>query len=310
MGFDMELRHLRYFLAVADELHFGRAADRLHIVQSALSRQIQDLEHYLNVKLFNRDSRNVCLTEAGTAFYEDAADILRKADRSVQRVRLMASGMTGRLRIGFVGNAGISGMLSGVLSLFREKYPDVMIDLTETESREQIGKLRMGELDIAIVTMIKDEGEFDEIPFFSSRWVIGIGSGHPLGSYKVLDGKQLNDERFIVYGDGHIKSRQVQLIRQITGNDSPAIAGYAKSTITTLTLVAAGYGIALLPETLDKTGVPGIAYIPINGLVCSSDIKACILKTETSPLVKNFRETLIACLASNRIRNAFDPDGT
>ncbi|EMH4162385.1 LysR family transcriptional regulator [Pluralibacter gergoviae] len=281
----MELRHLRYFTTVAEQLHFGRAAEKLNIVQSALSRQIQDLENELQLALFIRDSRNVRLTEAGALFYEEAKAILNKSDRAVQLVKTLAQGYAGRLRIGFVGIAGVSGILQAFLADFRSRYPQLLIELIEAENHVQIQRLKEGELDAAIVTFAEAEpGTLDSFTLHASRWVTGMSSASPLSKYAELSAAQLHDESFILYGNPQAESTQRALIASFLGAE-PRIVNYANSTLSTLTLIAAGYGIALVPESIRQVGVPGVTFRPLAGLNRTVDIRICTLRHGASPQV-------------------------
>ena len=259
----MELRHLKYFVAVAEELHFARAAEKLHIVQSALSRQIQDLEYFLKIKLFIRDSRNVRLTEAGLLFLEEAKAILNKSEKAVQLVRTLGQGYSGRLRIGFVGMAGISGVLQEFLIFFRSCCPQLLIELVESESHIQIQRLKEGEIDVAIVSFPEGENEMlESFTLMTSRWMIGMSTGNSLSQQQDLCPTQLKHENFILYGSQQTEYTQIALIESLIGS-TPNITHCANSTISTLTLIAAGYGIALLPESLCHIGVPGVVYKPL-----------------------------------------------
>lgn len=284
----MEIRHLRYFVAVADELHFGRAAQKLHIVQSALSRQIQDLERFLQIRLFIRDSRNVRLTDAGALFLEEAKTILSKSDKAVQLVRALGQGYSGRLRIGFVGMTGISGDLQTFLTLFRAHNPQLLVELIEAENQTQFQRLKAGELDIAIVSFpAADDDGLESFRFFSSRWLIGMSSDNPLGRQQTLHPTALQNENFILYGNQQTESAQISLLTTLIGS-APNIVNYANSTLSTLTLIAAGYGIALLPESLSHIGMPGMIYRPLSALTSTFDIHVCTPRLTTSPQIARF----------------------
>lgn len=146
----MELRHLRYYVAVAEELHFGRAAERLGIAQPPLSRQIRDLEREIGVELFERVPRGVELTAAGIAFLPEARLTLAQADRSQRSAQREARGETGRLRVGFVEAATHSGILPDVLSFFRVHLPSVGLSLLELDTPLQAEALRDGRIDVGI----------------------------------------------------------------------------------------------------------------------------------------------------------------
>ncbi|CAM4057322.1 LysR substrate-binding domain-containing protein [Pluralibacter gergoviae] len=294
----MELRHLKYFVTVAELLHFGRAADRLHIVQSALSRQIQDLESELQTQLLIRDSRNVRLTEVGAVFYEEAKAILSKRDRAIQLVRSLAQGYRGRLKIGFVGMAGASGVLPSFLTFFRARHPQLLIELMEAENHTQLRRLEEGELDVAIVTFPDNASNMTEChPLQASRWVMGMSADDPLSAHRELTAPLLQDRDFILYGNPDAESAQRALIASLLGAE-PHIVNYANSTLSTLTLLAAGYGIALVPESMRQVGVPGVIFRPLCGLTQTVDVSACVLRNNTSPQVAHFLSALTAFRAA------------
>src|SRR5712671_4225942 len=147
----MELRHLRYFMAVGEEQHYGRAAQRLRVAQPALSRQIQDLEQEVGFKLFDRLPRGVKLSAAGKLFLEDASRILRDVNEAAARAARVARGQSGTLRIGFTENASWRGVVPESFRRFRERQPDAELQLTPATSLEQIEAIRSGRLDAGFV---------------------------------------------------------------------------------------------------------------------------------------------------------------
>src|SRR5580693_1592174 len=157
----MELRHLRYFLAVAEELHFHRAATRLHISQPPLSQQIRALERELGVTLLSRNRRRVALTAAGEAFLDDARSILAAVERASERARGIARGSLGTLAIGFVGSAMFSPKLPQILREFRARHPDVELVLRELPTTVQLAALAAGELDVGVIRGPVDVTELD-----------------------------------------------------------------------------------------------------------------------------------------------------
>src|SRR5256885_8958260 len=161
----MELRHLRYFVAIGEEQHYGRAARRLRVAQPALSRQIQDLEKELGFKLFERLPRGVKLNAAGKLFLEDARRVLQELSEAAVRAGRVASGRSGTLRVGFTENASWRGIVPDSFRRFRERQPDAELQLTPATSLEQIEALRSGRLDAGFVfNMPKTDAELDHLP--------------------------------------------------------------------------------------------------------------------------------------------------
>src|SRR6267142_571947 len=161
----MELRHLRYFVHVAEEQHYGRAAERLRVAQPALSRQIQDLEEEIGFKLFDRLPRGVKISAAGKSFLVDARRILHEVNEAAARAKRVASGQSGTLRVGFVESVSWHGVVPDSFREFRERQPDAELQLTPATSLEQIEALRSGRLDAGFVfNMPKTDAELDQIP--------------------------------------------------------------------------------------------------------------------------------------------------
>ena len=196
----MELRHLRYFVAVAEELHFGRAARRLHIAQPPLSRQIRDLERDVGTPLFERRPRGVELTPAGRAFLPEARLTLAQAERAQRTAQRAAMGETGRLRVGFVEAAADTGILPDVLSFFRMHLPSIGLSLFEMDSLQQAEAFRDGRIDLGLLS---------SIPPDAARWlqvevvhreplVLAMPPTHPLVGRKRLALRDLAGESFVL----------------------------------------------------------------------------------------------------------------
>jgi len=285
----MELRHLRYFLAVAEEGHFGRAAERLHIVQPALSMQIRALEDELGTALFVRTSRKVALTEAGAILVDEARRTLGQAQRAQELVRMSARGEVGTVRIGFSGNASFAGKLAGDLRRFHLQCAQVAIDLRETSPRRQIDAILAGELDVGYCptfdhTLHPDLGA-ERIGTWP--WTIALHLTHPLTGRRSLRGADLRGERFVLYAADDTETTQRDLLRSILGHE-PAVAHSAGSTLTVLTMASAGLGLGLVPAPLATLSFPGLAFRPLDGLQATADLMLVYRLQETSGAVRRF----------------------
>ena len=182
----MELRHLRYFVAVAEELHFHRAAARLHISQPPLSQQIRALERELGVALLERNRRRVELTAAGASFLHDAREILDSVDRAGERARRIARGELGSLSIGFVGSAMFSAALPTILRDFRASYPDVELSLRELQTAEQLHAIMAGRIDVGVIrgplAASELEAGLDLVVIQRERLVVALPESHRFAS--------------------------------------------------------------------------------------------------------------------------------
>ena len=266
----MELRHLRYFLAVAEERHFGRAAERLHIVQPALSAQIRSLEDELGTALFDRSTRRVELTDAGRLLVIEARHTLAQAERAKSLVQSAARGEVGVVRIGFVGNAVASSRLSDDLAAFRAACPGVKLELHEMGPALQREAIATGRLDVGYCPVLGDTS-FDETlcvqKVGSWPWQVAMPARHPLARRRTFSVTALADEPFIVYASDSGDEGQVVILRQVLGKE-PRIAHRVDSTLSVLALTAAGLGLALGPEPMSRIVVPNVVYrkLPVPGL--------------------------------------------
>src|SRR5712671_2816341 len=194
----MELRHLRYFVAVGEEQHYGRAAQRLRVAQPALSRQIQDLEEEIGFKLFDRLPRGVKISAAGKSFMEDARRILHEVNEAAARAKRVASGQSGTLRVGFVESISWHGVVPDSFRQFRERQPDAELQLKPLSSAEQIEAVHSGRLDAGFVFTIANIGrELAQLPIASLHLMLAAPKGHPLTKFKKLWLRDLNDAAFV-----------------------------------------------------------------------------------------------------------------
>jgi DNA-binding transcriptional LysR family regulator len=285
----MELRHLRYFLAVADAGHFGRAAEKLHIVQPALSMQIRSLEEELGTPLFTRTSRKVALTEAGELLVEEARRTLGQAERAKEIVQQSARGEIGSVRIGFSGNASFAGRLSGDLRSFHQHFPRVGITLMEASPQQQAEAILAGELDVGYCPTFDIEFHVDlrAERIATWPWVVAMSSDHPLAKRTAVGKAQLLDETFVVYAAHSAEIAQLDLLRHILGKE-PKISHSVGNTLTVLTMVSAGLGLGLVPAPLTTVALPGLEYRSLTGVTRMADLVLIYRARETSGAVKTF----------------------
>lgn len=196
----MELRHLRYFLAVGEEEHYGRAAERLRVAQPALSRQIQDLEKEIGFNLFDRLPRGVKISAAGRLFLEDIRRILQHVNEATERAQRVARGQSGTLRIGFTENASWHGVVPDSFRRFRERIPNGELQLNPMASLEQLEAIRAGQLDAGFIyNVTKSDRELDQIQVGLHGIALGVPKGHPLIKLKKVRLRDLVDVPFILF---------------------------------------------------------------------------------------------------------------
>jgi len=194
----MELRHLRYFMMVGEEQHYGRASRKLRVAQPALSRQIQNLEEEIGFKLFDRLPRGVKLSAAGTLFLEDARRILEAVSEATARATRVARGQTGTLRVGFPENASWQGVVPDSFRRFREQQPDAELQLQPLPSLEQLDAIRSGRLDAGFLNfMPKADAELDQLVVAIQDVELAVPKRHPLTKIKKLRLRDLADAPFV-----------------------------------------------------------------------------------------------------------------
>jgi DNA-binding transcriptional LysR family regulator len=288
----MELRHLRYFVAVAEEGHVTRAAERLGIQQPPLSQQIQALERELETQLFRRKPRGVELTPAGLALLDEARAILARADEAVAAVKRTARGEAGRIGIGFTSSASFHPFLPRAIRAFRETHPLVALALEESGTTELVDALRARSLDIAFVR--SPVGESDDLfvrPLLEEAMVAALPSGHALsGGHDPLPLAALADETFILYrrpvGPGLHDAIIAACDR---AGFSPTIGQEAPRMLSTLSLVAAGLGVTVVPASMSRLEAEGVAYRPLDAsALLTAPLNLAYRRDEISAAVRRF----------------------
>src|SRR6201993_3562654 len=248
----MELRHLRYFVAVGEEQHYGRAASRLRVAQPALSRQIQDLEAEVGFKLFDRLPRGVKLSAAGKLFLADARRILRDVNEAASRAARVARGQSGTLHVGFTENASWSGVVPESLRWFRKRHADAELQLTPATSLEQIDAIRSGRLDAGFVfNMPRADADLDQIAVALQRVELAVPKGHMLTKLKNLRLQDLADTPFVWFPRPEAPAFYDRLMHECFrgGLKSPRIVQEAVNEETILSLVSHGLGVGFVNGT-------------------------------------------------------------
>jgi len=265
----MELRHLRYFVAVAEELHFHRAATRLHISQPPLSQQIRALERELGVTLLSRNRRRVALTAAGAGFLEDARAILASVERAADRARAVARGSQGTLSIGFVGSAMFSPTLPTMLREFRAGHPDVELVLRELPTSAQLSSLAAGEIDIGVirgpVELEELAGRLELMTIQRERLVAAVPAEHPLAGRRRLRGEDLRGESFVILARREAPGLYAGLAEAMgEAGGLPEDVLEVAEMQTIISLVAGGFGVSLVPASVGAVDRSGVVFRPFS----------------------------------------------
>ncbi|KAA0977081.1 LysR family transcriptional regulator [Paeniglutamicibacter gangotriensis] len=288
----MELRQLRYFIAVAEEMHFNRAAERLHIAQPALSQQIQRLERNLKTQLFVRTTRSVEITDTGRVLLEAARRVVSEADRAQSQVELATRGSTGLLRVGFVSSAALF-LLPGMVNRMHEQWPQVRFQLQENTTERQVQAVLEGQLDVGIVREIEPIDGISAVALRRESLIVAVPEGHLLAGRSSVPLAELAGEEFVVFPRQQV-SRLYDLISAlcIQAGFHIRIAQEAIQFPTILGLVAARTGIAIVPESLRALQIPGVAYLNLSDESAYSQVSlVCAEGRRESELVKRFLET-------------------
>lgn len=263
----MELRHLRYFAAVADELSFTRASHALRVAQSAVSAQVHDLEQQIGVPLFDRNSRRVRLTPAGKAFLESALRILRASDEAVRQARRIGHAGYGSLAVGFSG-AQSHEWMPQILRRFRQTYPAIEVTLLEMVPAAQIEALLARKLDVGFIGALEDKpppGLRIEC-IAEERPLVGVPGDHPLANRDAVTLSELRDEAFIFASRQNSPSFRAWLTRFFqSGGFTPRIVQEVDRVRTGVQYVAAGFGLSIFPEHISRLPAPGVIFLPVLG---------------------------------------------
>ena len=297
MDDQIELRHLRYFVAVAEELHFGRAAARLHLAQPPLSQQIKKLEEILGYPLFTRTSRAVKLTSAGEVFLERAQRTLRRVREDMEEARSVGRGEVGFLRVGFIGSSMLTA-LPAIFGRYRRAFPKVNLQLEERYTSGVVDGLLKGNMDAGI---LRDGGPTEGLQvetLFSEPFVAVLPVKHALAMQKVLSPRALKDEPFVFYppfSSTLAYEKPVGICEE--HGFRPRVVQEAPQWLTILRLVGAGLGVSIAPACVEKIAAPDVVCRPLRGAAVKSDIELAYRPGDDRAIVKSFAEIVRAGFA-------------
>src|SRR6266550_913739 len=287
----MELRHLRYFVAVGEEQHYNRAAERLRVAQPALSRQIQDLEEEIGFKLFDRLPRGVKISSAGKSFLIDARRILHEVNEATARAKRVASGQSGTLRVGFVESVSWHGVVPDSFREFRERQPNAELQLKPLSSLEQTEAVHSGRLDAGFVfTIAKIGRELAQLPIASLSLMLAVPKGHPPTKFKTLRLRDLNDAAFVWFPRRESPAYYDRLMHECFrgGLTSPHIVQEAVNEATILSLVSCRLGVAFVSSATRWRCPESVALLPVTDVKLALPLALIWRKDNVSPLLEKF----------------------
>ena len=292
----MELRHLRYFIAVAEELHFGRAAQNLGISQPPLSQQIQALEEELGARLFDRTNRRVELSEAGRLFLDEARRVLAQVDKAADVARRAQLGELGEMKIGFTSSAPFNSSIPRAIYAFRQAFPAVHLNLQEMSSAEVVEALGNESIEIGLMRPLPLPDSVQTTELFREPLVAVLNASHPLadGPGTGIELAALAQEPFVFfprsYGSG-LYSQLLSLARE--AGFSPHIAQEAGEAMTIIGLVSAGLGVSVLPASFQWMRIEGVVYRPLVDQGAESAVWLAQRKGPSSVMARAFVDLLI-----------------
>ena len=290
MDHDLELRHLRYFVAVAEELHFGRAALRLHLAQPPLSQQIRKLEEILGHRLFARTSRAVRLTAAGEVFLDRARRTLRTVGEDMAEARSVGRGEIGSLRVGFIGSSMLT-QIPSMLGRYRREHPKADLQLREAMSSQIMQSLLDGAVDVGF---LRDGGPLPGLEvetLFSEPFVAVLPASHPLAGRKTISAAALRAEPFVFFPQA---AGRVAYDRSISVCEEhgfrPRIVQEAPQWLTLMRLVGAGLGVSIAPACVERIAAPDAVCVRLSHIHVRSEIELAWRAGEDRAIVTTFRQ--------------------
>jgi DNA-binding transcriptional LysR family regulator len=288
----MELRHLKYFVVVAEERHFTRAAVRLGMAQPPLSQQIRKLEHEIGALLFRRLTRGVELTDAGRVLYEDAKRIVDQVEQAKTRAQSAARGQTGHIRVGFASSVVFHPIIAEIVRAYRETHPDVRLSPSESNVAALIEDLLAERIDLAIIRQTAQESARVKIEaLFDEDMVVALPPQHRLGGEAGINLQSLAQETLIMFPRtiAPVLYDEVMSACQRAGF-SPQLGQESTQVASAVSMVAAGFGVSIVPQSIRQVAATGVTYHAIDGPGPKAQIVIAYRSTEFSKVVRDFLE--------------------
>lgn len=298
----MDLRQMRYFLAVAEERNFNRAAERLHIAQPPLTRQIRALEDELGTLLFVRTPKGVELTEAGAALLDEVPNLLSLAQRARERTQLAGQGRTGRLDVGIFGS-GVLDVIPRILARFHASRPDVRIVLHNLTKAEQLEALRERRIAVGFNRLVPPDSDVQVETVLRERMVVALPAHHPLAARKRLVLRDLDDQPMILYPNLPMPGL-AQRVMQAFERDGlrVRVEQEVEDVLTSIALVAGGFGLSVTTDSATSLRLPGVVYRPLDCPALRDIELACLYRHgDPSPVLAAFLD-VVRAFARQRAR--------
>lgn len=262
---ELDLRYLRFFVVLSEELHFGRAARRLHMTQPPLSKAIKQLEQTLGLKLFERDSKHVVLTPVGEVMLAKAKETLLHARNTTAFARSIAAGRSGRIDVGFTAVMLYRG-LGRVMERFKTDFPEIEVSFTETVSQRQIELVKSGSLDAGFINSPLAPPGIESLIVCNERYVACLPARHSLAHAAQIPLSVLRHEPFLVFARDASHAYHDQMMAMCAqAGFQPLTRQFSGQILTLVALVAAGFGVTVVPESVRHAGMKGVTFVPLSG---------------------------------------------
>jgi DNA-binding transcriptional LysR family regulator len=292
----MELRHIRYFLALVEEKNFTRAAARVGIAQSPFSSQIRDLEEEVGARLFHRVPHGAELTAAGQAFLDVVKAMPATSERAAQAARRAARGETGRLNVGYTASSALNPVFPAAIRAFRQAYPDVDLVLDEANSARLLAALEAETLDVAFIRPGSKKAEAFQVRLLSEEPLLAaLPASHPAAASDEIDLADLAGERLLLFPrevgetlfDSVIGAFRAAGVEPDLGQPAPQIA-------SVLIFVAAGMGVSVVPASMSLLSIPGVVFRPLKGQTPTARLALATRRGDTNVILRNFLSCALA----------------
>jgi len=286
MSNQLELRHLRYFLMVAEELHFRKAAEKLFISQPGLSRQIKQLEKELGIHLFERHNRKVVLTPTGHYLRDQVRIIFKDLESAIHHAQLLEKGIEGHLRLGFIGSA-MQNVIPDFLLKIRKEYPNIQYDLKEMDNQEQINQLLSQDIDIGFVRLDQVPIGLRMKPVFEDTFSLVLPKDHPIDENNFKNLSQLKEEAFVLF-DASYSGSYYKKVMQIFEDSGflPKVAHNTVHATTIYRLVERNFGLSIVPSTLQIGYDMDIKFIPLTRIKHRTTLQMIWNRNNNNPVLK------------------------
>ena len=287
MGYQLELRHLHYFAVLAEELHFGRAADRLFISQPGLSKQIKHLESILEVKLLERSKRSVRLTSAGHYLNNEIGQLSERIEDIVDRTKLIHSGLKGSLRLGYIGSA-MQNIIPNLLKQLDVGFPDVQFDLSEMGNGEQIERLFHESIDLGFVRTDHVPQPLKAQIIFEDTFSLVLPRNHRITSPELDDLSRVAEEKFILFDSSYSQSYYVKVMQIFAdAGFSPKVAHHTIHASSIYRLVENGFGISIVPTSLKLGYDLGVKFVELTTISQRASLSAVWNPANRNPVMEH-----------------------